>query len=193
MLTIVWDVDDVLNDLMREWFEGAGRSLATRAGVRFDDLTENPPHDVLGISNEQYLASLDRFREQRYGRVTPLAESRSWFAAHGREARHIALTAVPAQAAHLSAEWVVRHYGAWIHTFAFAPSRGTPPGGLDPTTKAEYLQWIAKGDLYIDDNEQNVDAAESLGLRGVLMPRPWNRARGGSPASALEHLTALLA
>jgi hypothetical protein len=193
MITIVWDVDDVLNDLMREWFDGAGRALAVRGRVRYDDLTENPPHDVLGISLDQYLASLDGFRQSHYRAVQPLPESHSWFVSHGRRARHIALTAVPSPAAHLSAEWVIRHYGAWIHTFAFAPSRGTPAGGLDPATKPEYLEWIGKGDVYVDDSEQNVLAAESLGLRGVLLPRPWNRARSGSSISALECLTALLA
>src|SRR5262249_9539730 len=126
-MTIVWDVDDVLNDLMQDWFEGVGRALAARPGGAYSDLTSNPPHEALGVSREAYLASLDRFREKDYGSVAPMPESLSWFSRHGHRAHHVALTAVPLAAAHLSAEWVVRHYGQWIRTFAFAPSRGAGP------------------------------------------------------------------
>jgi FMN phosphatase YigB (HAD superfamily) len=192
-MTIVWDVDDVLNDLMREWFEGVGRGLATVGDVTYDGLTANPPEAALGIARETYLASLDHFRETRYRSLAPLAESVSWFERNGARAHHVALTAVPAQAAHLSAEWLVRHYGRWIRTFAFAPSRAAGVSRPDAATKTEYLRWLGKGDVFVDDREENVAAAEALGCRGVVMPRPWNSARGGSVQSAFDRVTTLLA
>jgi hypothetical protein len=192
MQTIVWDVDDVLNDLMHDWFEGAGRALATRPGVSYSDLRSNPPHEVLGVPRETYLASLDRFRQTGYSEVAPLPESRSWFVSHGHRAHHVALTAVPLPAAHLSAEWVIRHYGEWIRTFAFAPSRFAGPARPDAVTKTEYLHWLGKTGVYVDDREENVSAVESLGFRAIVMPRPWNRARDEPRQAALDRVTALL-
>lgn len=193
MRTIVWDVDDVLNDLMRDWFEGPGRAMATRPDVAYDDLTSNPPHGELGVALQAYLDSLDRFRQTEYRTVAPLPEALSWFTQHGHRAHHVALTAVPLPAAHVSAEWVVRHYGGWIRTFAFAPSRGAGAARPDAHAKTDYLRWLGKGDVYVDDREENVRAAEGLGMRGVVMPRPWNGGRGGSREAALDHIAALLA
>jgi hypothetical protein len=188
MITIVWDVDDVLNDLLRDWRARPGAP----AGAPYDALAHNPPHEQLAISREAYLASLDAFREERYDRVAPLAETLAWFERHGDRARHVALTAVPAPFAHRSAEWVVRHYGRWIRTFAFTPSRGAGPTRPDAAVKTEYLRWLGKGEVYVDDREDNVRAVEALGLRGVLFPRPWNRARDEPIARALDRLTSYL-
>lgn len=192
MQTIVWDIDDVLNDLLRDWFDSAGCELATRPGLSYSDLTSNPPHEALGVPRETYLASLDRFRRSDYPGIAPLPESRSWFARHGHRAHHVALTAVPLPAAHLSAEWVIRHYGEWIRTFAFAPSRGAGPSRPDVVTKTEYLRWLGKTGVYVDDREENVAGVESLGFRAVMMPRPWNSARAESREAALDRVTALL-
>ena len=50
MLTIVWDVDDVLNDLMAVWFRDAWLPKHAACPVRYEEITENPPHRVLGSS-----------------------------------------------------------------------------------------------------------------------------------------------
>ena len=65
MKTIVWDVDDVLNDLMKVWFKGWTSSGGSLCPLSYDQLTGNPPHEILKISMPEYLASLDAFRLSR--------------------------------------------------------------------------------------------------------------------------------
>ena len=36
-------------------------------------------------------------------------------------------------------------------------------------------------DLFVDDSEENVALAESLGIRAMLYPQPWNRSRVSVP------------
>ena len=60
MRTLVWDIDDVLNDLMRSWFTEEWLPTHPDCRLAYADLLENPPHRVLGIAEAEYLASLDR-------------------------------------------------------------------------------------------------------------------------------------
>ena len=62
MNLIVWDIDDVLNDLMRAWFELHWRPRHPECSLHYSQLRENPPQRVLGISESEYLSSLDEFR-----------------------------------------------------------------------------------------------------------------------------------
>jgi hypothetical protein len=188
MTTIVWDVDDVLNDLTRQWLLVTGP--AAHADVAYADLTANPPHECLGLPLAGYLASLDEFRATSYHALEPNADIQAWFRAHGHRFHHVALTAVPTAFAHTSAEWVFRHFGAWMQTFAFAPSPREGANAPLLATKADYLRWLGRGDMYIDDREENVRDAEACGLRGVLRPQPWNSARGQAMSRALETLAA---
>ena len=190
---VIWDVDDVLNDLMGAWFEGWWRPGHPACSTRYADLTANPPHAVLGVSEAEYLASLDAFREERFAALLPRREALAWFSEHGHRSHHVALTAVPAAFAHLSAGWVIRHFGAWVRTFAFVPARrgedGRPGQRL---SKADYLRWLGRGDVFIDDRRDNVDAARALGLRGIVVPHPWNDSPHSSFDAALRELTALI-
>jgi hypothetical protein len=67
MRTIVWDVDDVLNGLMHAWFTRAWMKEHPECRIEYSGLTENPPHSILGVAPEQYLASIDAFRETESG------------------------------------------------------------------------------------------------------------------------------
>jgi FMN phosphatase YigB (HAD superfamily) len=40
--------------------------------------------------------------------------------------------------------------------------------------KASFLLSFNKVDLFIDDNERNIEEARSTGINSVLLPRPWN-------------------
>ena len=71
MKTIAWDVDDVLNELMFYWFEDCYKNEHNNIKQNFKDLVNNPPQDILGISNDEYLKSLDRFRISEKGRNLP--------------------------------------------------------------------------------------------------------------------------
>ncbi len=178
MLTIVWDVDDVLNELMRTWFVVEWLPSHPDCLLHFEDLAENPPHSVLGASRSEYLDSLDRFRLSPQARdMAPCSEFLGWFQEHGARFRHLALTARPWEMVPPLAEWVFRHFGPWIRTFAYVPSRsgeGVPRYDL---SKGEYLTWLGKADILVDDNPEHLRAAASQGICGVLVPQPWNDSR----------------
>jgi hypothetical protein len=188
MLTIAWDVDDVLNDLMRRWLESAWIPVHPRRPLRYEELTENPPHRLLGVELEEYLESLDDFRLASAGRLEPVLQVVDWFGRWGECFRHLAVTATPLRSAPLSAAWVMTHFGRWIRTFSFVPSprRGEDVPSYDGQ-KADFLRWWGKADILVDDNPANIASAQGLGITGLLVPRPWND--GGSPlADQLDRL-----
>ena len=193
MKTIVWDIDDVLNDLMRDWFEQEWRPCHRHCAVIYSDLRENPPDAILGISRTEYLQSLDAFRRTGFESLNPVPEALSWFERHGARCRHIALTSVPLHAAHLSASWVLRHFGRWIRSVNIVPSHREGDGAVEyDKTKKEFLDWWGKADIFVDDSEINVTAASELGVAAIAMPRPWNSACS-SIAETFERLGQMIA
>ena len=193
MRTIIWDVDDVLNGLTREWLEHEWRPAHPGCPVQYGGLKANPPHEALGVPLGEYLRSLDRFRACERGRnLAPAPEAVAWFARHGDRCRHVALTARPMESAPDAAEWVFRHFGAWIRAFGFVPS-GRPGERIpaNDATKADWLAWLGAGDVMIDDSPANLEPCPGLGLESVLVPQPWNRAPG-SLGDALRRLTDLV-
>lgn len=194
MKTIVWDVDDVLNDLMRDWFESCWFPSHAGTEIRYADIAENPPDQVLGISRADYLCSLDEFRREGFAHLSPVPEVAAWFGGHGHKCRHLALTAVPLAAAPDSASWVLEHFGRWIRSFNVVPSlRGNQPAPANCfATKKEFLQWLDREELvFIDDSEANIAAALDLGIPALLMPRPWNSSTK-TISDTLDQLTLIL-
>jgi len=192
VLTIVWDVDDVLNDLTRLWLAQMWRPVHPDAPA-FAELTENPPHALLGTSLAAYLASLDDFRHSGVCvEQPPLCEVREWFGEHGAQFRHVALTAVPLHAAGLSAAWVLRHYGSWIRSFNVVPSprQGDVPAPMEHD-KAAWIAWAGVADVFVDDSQENVDTVRRAGVPALLFPRPWNADSGRPVADLLSELAAL--
>jgi len=193
MKTIVWDVDDVLNDLMRGWFEQIWRAPHPSCTLNYGDIVKNPPCELLGIRQSDYLCSLDSFRQTDLARLQPVAETLNWFENHGHKCRHIALTSVPLNAAHLSGGWVMQHFGRWIRSFNIVPSPRDGDKAVDyDHTKKEFLNWWGKADFIVDDSEFNIDTARELGVTGILMPRPWNRNRQGCIKETLANLAKLI-
>ena len=177
MKTIAWDVDDVLNDLMRLWLEQKWMKEHDNCKVRYPEIVENPPHRLLGVAIEEYLISLDEYRlSSMYQQMAPVKEVMSWFEKNGSNFRHIALTAVPLVAASASAQWVFRHFGPWIRTFHFVPSKreGDKIPEYD-NDKGAFLKWIQKVDILVDDSHANIQAARSVGVKGIIFPKPWNK------------------
>jgi hypothetical protein len=193
MKTIIWDVDDVLNDLTGEWYARAWVPTAPGAPP-YDRLAENPPHRVLGVSLATYLASLDDFRRDCYASLAPVSEVLEWFEAHGCECTHVALSAVPPAYADLTAAWVIKHFGRWINTFAFVPpTRERAHVSAMASSKRDYLSWLGRGDVLVEDRQETITAASTLGIAGVLVPRPWNERRSERLAAALSDLSRTLA
>lgn len=172
-------MDDVLNDLMHSWFEQKWTKERGDCKLKYLDITENPPHRLLGVSIEEYLNSLDEFRlSPLYQQMSPAMEVMEWFSEYGKDFRHIALTAVPLTAASASAQWVFKHFGIWIRTFHFVPSKRKEQNIPDyDNDKAAFLEWLSKVDVLIDDSPVNVNAAENMGIKGILWPRPWNNSK----------------
>lgn len=174
MKTIVWDVDDVLNELMKTWFE-SWRDEHRECAVGYSDFKENPPHEILGITEDSYFQSLDSFRLLHYQAMEPLAIMKQWFTEHGNHFHHCALTAVPHRAASVSAQWTLAHFGQWIRTFHFVPSKRYHEAIAQyDRDKAELLKRQQAVDLFIDDSPENVTRAREAGINALLFPRPWN-------------------
>jgi hypothetical protein len=177
MLTIAWDIDDVLNELMRTWFTEVWKREHTDCGMSYSDITENPPDRVLGISRSEYLFSLDEFRVSEQARaMAPNPSVLQWLQESGANHRHIALTARPLESAPHAAEWLFRHFGNYMRTVAVVPTRFPAGAPLYDRDKAEYLSWLGKANVLVDDSEENIRGAERLGVRGVVYPQPWNHA-----------------
>jgi len=188
--TIAWDVDDVLNDLMRAWFEHCWMRAHPDCPLRYGRISDNPPDALLGISRADYLASLDGFRlSEGAETMLPVPEVLAWFRQYGKSCRHLALTAVPLRAASVSAAWVMRHFGAWIRSFHLVPSpRQDERIPNYDRTKEDFLRWWGKVDILVDDNPVNVASARSLGIEAILVSRPWNQGQQ-TLAQTLDTLT----
>jgi len=178
-MLILWDVDDVLNQLMREWlhFWHLKNKLASRP-VEVSQILENPPSRVLGIPLEQYLQSLDEFRNSSLGRrMTPHPEVFNWFQEFGHKFVHIALTARPSETMPNQASWVYENFGRWIHSVvSVSPSRSELACQRLQifASKASFIQWLDKPAILIDDTEDNIQEAEQYCVRTFLFPQPWN-------------------
>jgi len=192
MKTLVWDVDDVLNNLMSDWYEHRWRRENSRSTLGYNQISENPPNRVLGISMEAYLESLDAFRRSDGRSLEPDLEVLRWFEKQGHRFRHVALTAVPIEFADISAAWVMRNFGKWIRSFHVIPSRSTD-STQDPydKTKAEFLVRWGRADLVIDDNNAIIESVREIPLEAILWPRPWNQNKLLTRMNALESITQL--
>lgn len=171
---VAWDVDDVLNDLTRCWIREKWLPEHSSCCLRYEDLRQNPPHDIIGVSRTEYLSSLDEYRATSYRDLVPDTEALLWFRTYGNFFRHIVITSVPLQAAHLSAEWVYRHFGQWIRGFFIAPSLRTeqPVQGYPLKKQDIFKTWI-QPDIFIDDSPENVGQAQACKIVSLLRRRPW--------------------
>ncbi|MDA2923040.1 hypothetical protein MYX65_00035 [Acidobacteria bacterium AH-259-L09] len=193
MPTVVWDCDDVLNDLTRCWLEQWWKPTHPECELLYENLTENPPHRLLGVSQTDYLASLDAFRLcEKAETMEPVPEVVTWFRQYGYQCRHMVLTARSVDTIPSAAAWTFRHYGIWVRSFHGIPSlrKGQVVPQYD-VGKAEYLHWLGKGDVLVEDSLMNLQMAERYGMATVLIPRPWN-GTPGQISDALDRLVDIL-
>jgi len=178
MKVIMWDVDDVLNNLMGDWFRLRWVPAHPECKLNYSGITENPPHELLGVTKSEYLTSLDAFRQSSFKELKPLPEMLEWFSLYGNKAEHRVVTAVPTNAANHSAEWVFRHFGTWIHSFNIVPSPREGQEYHGVKSKSEYVRTFSKVDLVVEDNPDTIRSMRELGIDTVTIPRPWNSASG---------------
>ena len=184
-ILLVWDIDDVLNTFM---FHCLPRFPSSKQ-LKYEELTVNPPYELLSISKEQYLATLDASRADLY-RHPPRLEVLNFFENYGDCFHHTSVSAVPLQFAPSSAQWLLHHFGKWIQNFVFIPS---PRPGLKMLsqqfhTKAEAIKSFNRKAILIDDAPQNVKDAHKNGVDAVLFPAPWNDNRNQNIDDFLNNL-----
>ncbi|MDI6839408.1 MAG: hypothetical protein QMD71_00905 [bacterium] len=176
MKTIVWDIDDVLNDLTRSWLENSWLPSNPDCHLSYQNLTINPPNDLLGLGKEDYFKLLDAYRNSNKAKaMKPDENVVRWFKKYGEDFRHIALTTRPKHTVAAAVEWVLWHFGKWIRTISFIPS--SRPNTYMPIydkSKVEYLDWFGKVDFFIDDETKDVEGARKLGIQSYLVSQPWN-------------------
>jgi hypothetical protein len=164
---------------MRSWFERTWLPAHPDCDITYPQILENPPHHVFGITKSEYLESMDEFRMslEKTHALHPNPEIQDWLNCYGERYRHLALTARPLQTMPLLAEWIYSHFGEYIRTVSIVPVR--LPAGIPQydESKQDFLKWIGKVDILVDDAEGNIEAANSIGVHGVLFPQPWNSNR----------------
>ncbi len=188
---LIWDVDDVLNELMCFWLDGGLPKSVRR--LPFSSLTENPPDELLGLSRREYLESLDAYRAGPHYRQAPRKEILAFFQKHGVCFRHIVLSSVPMRFAGRSADWVLSHFGQWIQNCLFVPSP-RPDFKMESqffSSKAEALALLEKEAVLIDDSPLHVDEAGKTGASAFLFPAPWNENRSLSISVFLDRIAQL--
>lgn len=175
MLHIVFDIDDVLNNLMVwyvEWLYLADEYKGSK--IEYKDIIKNPPHDIFGFSKEKYLQTLDKFRIMMFHTLKPNPIVLDWLKDNGSKAYFSVLTATPSCCAYISANWIMEYFKNYIRTFAFIPSkRENAKDIIYDKTKADWLR-RNRADIFIDDSEQNVNEAEAKGIKSYLVKQPWN-------------------
>ena len=173
-MLLVWDIDDVLNQFMLHCLP----HFPSERKFTYEELTVNPPYGILGISKEQYLATLDAARADLY-QLPPRPEIMRFFEDYGECFHHTAVSAVPLAYAPDSAQWLLRHFGKWIQNCTFIPS---PRPGVEMKaqqyhTKSEAIRAFNREALLIDDSPANVLEARENGCEAWLFPAPWNENR----------------
>ena len=177
---IAWDVDDVMNDLLRRWFEDRWLPTHPECNLKYEHIVENPPHNQLGVPLGDYLQSLDEYRMEKYLALEPNPILLKWFETNGAAFRHIVVTAVPLLTASLSAKWVFQHFGQWIRGFFLAPSPRAEalfPGY--PANKRDIFETWIQPDLFIDDSSSNVQQARDCHIESILLKMPWSASGDG--------------
>ncbi len=178
MKIIVWDIDDVLNNLMEQWFYEKWLKENSNCKLTYSDLIENPPHKILGINIEKYQESLDEFRLTSYMKLRPNTEVLDWFNSYGSSFRHIVLTSTPLHTSSIVANWVYKHFSRWIRTIHVIPSyRAYDNSPRYESNKGEFFDWFIPVDLFIDDSITNVNLVSKKGIKAVLWPQPWNKVK----------------
>lgn len=184
---LLWDIDDVLNDLERLCIETTAQRL--KPGLKFENVKNNPPLPELECSLDQYREILDECRDKYLYEQLPRREVLEFFQKNGDSFRSMTLSSAPMALAPRSAEWVLRHFGSWIQGTVFVPSprKTFTIGSPLFSSKAEAV--TALGGILIDDMPINVEAVRKAGGEALYFPAPWNENKDLSLREFFDILT----
>ena len=172
---LIWDIDDVLNELMSLCISTTAQKL--KPGIKFEEVKNNPPLPELACSLDEFRNILDQCRDQYLYSRAPRKEIIDFFRIWGEKFRSITLSSAPMSMAPRSSEWVLFHLGSWIQGTIFVPSprKNVIQGATLFASKAEAV--LALDGILIDDMPINVEAVKAAGGRALYFPAPWNENR----------------
>lgn len=109
----------------------------------------------------------------------PISDEMNWLIGHaealvGRDnVAILTATSRDPESAAGKVEWIYANLPKWLHRqYLIAPNK---------------TFCAAPGNLLVDDSDKNVDAFTAAGGQALLVPRPWNRARGVPTLPFLKH------
>lgn len=176
---IVWDFDDVLFPLTEFWFAAYGHRIQSKI-TQYDQITENPPHVIMGISREQYHESLDQFRNSEQAQSLQINRKiLEWLGVNGTAYKHYILTARPINTIKSAQKWLKNNFFEPLEGFGFVPAErpGQDLSGYY-RTKQDYLKGEGiQFEYFVDDNPVTINAVANIHTATtILFPAPWNAA-----------------
>ena len=188
MALVIWDIDDVLNELSARWLEWVNDPAITDKS----QLTNPHFEEVLGWNRGHYLESLDRFRAERFIDLEPNRLVQSFMSRH-TQVSNVLLSATPLSCAPFSAQWGFVHFGQWIDGVLIAPSPRPETPSTNKTKRDHIQRLVDAGDrvICIDDQPANIREAERAGALAFLWPQPWNESES-SQAAVLDSISNIL-
>ncbi len=182
---MAWDVDDVLNDLSAAWASHEGLDWKSARGGSPKEMASS-----LGIPEDEYLASLDRFRREEYRFLSPNPFIRDWLSQAAGSVRSVAITRTPIRTAGQVSRWVFETYGHLIQGYFVALSpRREDPVNTTYESKADVVRRIVGVVALVDDQPANFSDLP-VTCAALEYPRAWNSA--GAATDLLADLSALV-
>jgi hypothetical protein len=162
---------------MADWLVMLSGTSASTVLPEYHQLTVNPPHELCGMSINEYLQSLDHFRlSLRASQMEVRQPVLSWFMSQGHRFEHHVLTARPRTTVSAAAEWVFSRLGTWVRHFHFVPAvRADDPLPDSGDSKSRVISSIGGSDYFVDDLESNISQSQHLVRHCLTVPQPWNR------------------
>jgi hypothetical protein len=179
MTLIVWDIDDVLNELTSNWLKWVDDPFISEKS----QLTNSRFEEILGWSRKDYLKSLDRFRREQFINLEPNQLIQNFMARHSRIS-NLLLSATPLTCAPISARWAFVHFGEWIDGVLMAPSPRASRSSTRMSKRDHIFRLVKTGEqvICIDDQPANILEARDAGAAAFLWPQPWNESSSSQDA-----------
>ncbi len=187
-IIIIWDIDDVLNNFTKEWLNWYNKQ--NKKDFLYLNLYENPPCRYINIKIEDYLNSIDCFRKEKFLKLKPRKEIIEWFKKSPVEKIfNIALTSIPEKFIEMSSFWLFKNFKTWIKGFFSVP---TIRNSNLKQNKENIIKLMKKVDIFIDDNEQNVNSIKNFVKHSLIFPAPWNKERKKTIPDFLRELDEII-